>query len=45
VTMILKDSHGLQVVERGVSPDIIAASVSAFEKGFNEFSFQRRKKL
>jgi len=36
VVMVLQMKDGTQVVEKGVSPDIIAASIDAFVKGYNE---------
>ena len=43
-TMVLQDEYGTQVVEKGTSPDIIVASIEAFEKGYNELAYQRSKK-
>src|SRR3989338_1740695 len=40
-TMVLQDEHGTQVVEKGTSPDIIVASIEAYEKGYNELVYQR----
>ena len=34
----------LDLVEKGTSPDIIVAAIEAFEKGYNELVYQRRKK-
>lgn len=44
VTMVLTGNDGTQVVEKGTSPDIIAASLEAFEKGYNELVYQRSLK-
>jgi threonine synthase len=44
VTMVLQDEKGTQVVEKGTSPDIILASIEAYEKGYNELVYQRNKK-
>lgn len=44
VSMILQDEKGNQVVEKGTSPDIIVAVVEAFEKGYNELVYQRKRK-
>ena len=41
-TMVLTDEFGTQVVEKGTSPDIIVASIEAYEKGYNELVYQRR---
>lgn len=43
-TMVLQDEKGTQVVEKGTSPDIIVASIEAYEKGYNELVYQRKKK-
>ncbi len=43
-TMVLQDEYGTQVVEKGTSPDIIVASIEAYEKGYNELVYQRNKK-
>ncbi len=43
VTMVLQDESGTKVVEKGTSPDIIVASVEAFEKGYNELVYQRKE--
>lgn len=45
VSMVLQDEYGTQVVEKGTSPDIIVASIEAFEKGYNQLVYQRRKKI
>jgi len=42
-TMVLQDEFGTQVVEKGTSPDIILASIEAYEKGYNELVYQRSK--
>lgn len=42
-TMVLRDEKGTQVVEKGTSPDIILASIEAYEKGYNELVYQRSK--
>ena len=42
-TMVLQDEKGTQVVEKGTSPDIILASIEAYEKGYNELVYQRSK--
>ena len=42
-TMVLQDEFGTQVVEKGTSPDIIVASIEAYEKGYNELVYQRSK--
>lgn len=42
-TMVLTDEYGTQVVEKGTSPDIIVASIEAYEKGYNELVYQRSK--
>jgi len=42
-TMVLQDEFGTQVVEKGTSPDIIVASIEAYEKGYNELVYQRQK--
>lgn len=42
-TMVLQMANGRQVVEKGTSPDIIVASIEAFEKGYNELVYQRLK--
>lgn len=42
-TMVLQLANGTQVVEKGTSPDIIVASIEAFEKGYNELVYQRLK--
>lgn len=42
-TMVLQDEKGTQVVEKGTSPDIIVASIEAYEKGYNELVYQRSK--
>jgi len=42
-TMVLNDEDGTQVTEKGTSPDIILASIEAYEKGYNELVFQRTK--
>ena len=42
-TMVLQDEYGTQVVEKGTSPDIIVASIEAYEKGYNELVYQRSK--
>ena len=44
VTMVLEDHNGTQVVEKGTSPDIIVASIEAYEKGYNELIYQRSLK-
>ena len=41
--MVLQLANGTQVVEKGTSPDIIVASIEAFEKGYNELVYQRLK--
>lgn len=43
-TMVLQDEYGTQVVEKGTSPDIILASIEAYEKGYNELVYQRKEK-
>ena len=43
-TMILQDAKGTQVVEKGTSPDIIVAAIEAYEKGYNELVYQRKRK-
>jgi threonine synthase len=43
-TMVLADEKGTQVVEKGTSPDIIVASIEAYEKGYNELVYQRKNK-
>lgn len=43
-TMVLQDEYGAQVVEKGTSPDIILASIEAYEKGYNELVYQRKRK-
>lgn len=43
-TMILQDTEGTQVVEKGTSPDIIVAAIEAYEKGYNELVYQRKRK-
>ena len=40
VTMVLRESAGTQVVEKGTSPDIIVASMNAFVAGYNELVYQ-----
>jgi len=42
-TMVLTDENGTLVVEKGTSPDIILASIEAYEKGYNELVYQRKK--
>lgn len=44
VTMVLQHANGTQIVEKGTSPDIIVASIEAFEKGYNELVYQLHKK-
>jgi len=44
VVMVLQMKDGTQVVEKGVSPDIIAASIDAFVKGYNELIYQLNKR-
>lgn len=44
VAMVMQDAHGIQVVEKGTSPDIILASIEAYEKGYNELVYQRNNK-
>ncbi len=41
--MVLKDKYGTQVVGKGTSPDIIVAAIEAYEKGYNELIFQRKR--
>ncbi len=35
VTIKFKDKHNNQIIAKATSPDLIAASISAFEKGYN----------
>lgn len=35
VSMTLKDDHGNRVISTATSPDVVAASIDAFEKGYN----------
>ncbi len=44
VTMVLQMKNGTQVVEKGTSPDIIVASIEAFEKGYNELVYQLKER-
>src|SRR3989344_1445881 len=44
VSMILKDTKGNKVVEKGTSPDIIVASLNAYVAGYNELAFQKGEK-
>ncbi|RMF94228.1 MAG: 2-isopropylmalate synthase, partial [Nitrospinota bacterium] len=41
VTMTLQDERENKVVAVGTSPDIILASIEAFEEGYNALSLQR----
>ncbi len=43
VMMSLRDDKGNQVFEKGTSPDIIVASIEAYEKGYNELVYKRLK--
>lgn len=44
-TMVLTDEKGTQVIEKGTSPDIIVASIEAYEKGYNEMVYQRSQRV
>jgi threonine synthase len=44
VTMILVSKDGTQVVEKGVSPDIIVASIDAYVRGYNELVYQLKER-
>jgi threonine synthase len=43
VTMVLEDNNKNKVVEVAASPDIIVASVNAFEKGYNALYWKNHK--
>ncbi|MCL5798186.1 MAG: threonine synthase [Patescibacteria group bacterium] len=42
-SMVLQHENGTQVIEKGTSPDIIVASIEAFEKGYNELAYQLKE--
>lgn len=44
VSMKLQDKTGSSVIARATSPDIISASIEAFEKGYNILYWKGRKK-
>ncbi|MBM3282656.1 threonine synthase [Candidatus Gottesmanbacteria bacterium] len=44
VTMVLQESGGTQVIEKGTSPDIFVASTDAFIKGYNELLYQLKER-
>lgn len=45
VTMTLADKNGEKVISRTTSPDVIVASIKAFEKGFNILYDKSAKRL
>lgn len=44
VNMVLQSIRGVQVVEKGTSPDIIVASMNAYVAGYNELVYQLKEK-
>jgi len=43
VTMVLREKSGNQVVEKGISPDIIVASINAYVAGYNELAYKLKE--
>ena len=43
VSMILRDDRDNETVKRATSPDIIVASIEAFERGYNELAGRKKK--
>ena len=44
VKMTLEDESKNKVISMGTSPDIIAASIEAFQEGYNLLAFKNQKK-